>query len=141
MGPLLVDPRLEVMACPCFEPGEQLPWSVWPGKYRPPLGIPHAGICRADPDEAFKPTGELLVLGCNLGYARTRCSRVPDRAPDASRFALSPSGRVRWVLERDHLPVDSGSAGRRMSTGKGSTLDRQVEAYFECVERVGEPPT
>ena len=128
------------MACPCFEPGDRLPWSVWPGKYRPPLGRPYSGICKADPDELFRPSGELLVLGCNLGYARTRCGRVPAELPDAARFALSPSGRVRWVLEKNHLPVDFGSVGRTMQTGRGRTLDRQVEAYFEEVERAAGLP-
>ena len=123
------------MACPCFEPSDPLPWSAWPGKYRPPLGRPYNGVCRANPNEPYKPGGELLVQGCNLGYARTRCERVPDSAADAARFALSPAGRVRWVSERNHLPVDCGTVERRSPTGQGDILDRQVEAYFEASQR------
>ena len=60
---------------------------------------------------------------------------MPDETPDAARFALSPSGRVRWVLEKNHLPVDFGTVERAMQTGRGRTLDRQVETYFSEVER------
>ena len=117
------------MACPCFEPQRPLPWSDWPGKYRPPLGRPHACVCRADPTAPYEPSGELLILGCNLGYARERCDRVPRDGPEAVRFALAPSGCIRWVCERDHLPVDHGTARLGALSGRGNLLDGQLEAF------------
>ena len=126
--------RCTEMACPCFEPQSLLPWGQWPGKYRPPLGRPHAGICRAAPHEPYDPKGELLILGCNLGYARARCDRVPKDGPEAVRFALAPSGHVRWVWERDHLPVDHGTVRRGDLSGRGRVLDRQLEAFIASCE-------
>lgn len=126
------------MACPCFEPRRPLAWHVWPGRYRPPLGRPYGGVCRADPSEARAPDHGTLVLGCNLGYARDRCSRVPLSAPDAVRFALGSEGAVLWVLEENHAPVDHGSATRGRPTGRGRLLDAQVEAYFRACEKAGD---
>ncbi len=123
------------MACACFEPKTPLPWPTWPGKYRPPLGRPYRGICRATLEEPFEPEGGLLVMGCNLGYARGECRRLPEDAPDAVRFCLLPSGSVRWTLERSHLPEDHGNASRGVPTGRGPVLDSQVEAYFRACEQ------
>ena len=126
------------MACPCFEPRRPLEWRAWPGRYRPPLGRPYGGVCRADPAEACPPDHGTLVLGCNLGYARDRCSRVPLNTPDAVRFAVGSGGAVLWALEKTHAPVDHGSATRGGSTGRGRLLDAQVEAYFRACEEDGD---
>lgn len=122
------------MACPCFEPGAPLPWHVWLGRFRPPLGRPYRGICRAKPGEGFEPDEELLVSGCNLGYARAVCRRVPASAPDAVRLTLASPVTVRWSLERSHLPEAFGTAHRGAPTGQGTVIDKQVEAYFQACD-------
>ena len=128
------------MACPWFEPSDSLPWHVWPGKYRPPLGRPYSGFCRAIPEETHEPQGDLLVLGCNVGYARAQCERVPETGPDAARFCLAASGHVRWALERGHVPERIGLAARGVPTGQGTVLDHQIEAYFEACAATVAPP-
>ena len=95
-------------------------------------------MCRADPVERYEPPTELLVIGCNLGYARRQCARVPSGSPDAVRFSLAPTGRVLWVLEQGHAPVASGTVSRGSQTGQGSLLDCQVEAYFQACEEAAE---
>ena len=127
------------MACACFEPKKPLPWSAWPGKYRPPLGRPYRGICRAVPAEDYEPDGDLLVTGCNLGYARGQCTRLPDDAPDAVRFSLESSHSMRWSLERRHFPEAHGTVARGTPTGRGTVLDVQVEACFRACDEVGDP--
>ena len=124
---------LDCLACPCFEPTARLPWSVWPGKFRPPLGAPWEGICRADSNEPYRPAGQLLLNGCNLGYARDSCHRVPAGAPDAVRFAYAGQGIVRWALEADHRPVAHGASAESVSAGQGSVLDCQLNAYRASV--------
>ena len=127
------------MACACFEPGAPLSWKLWPGRYRPPLGRPYRGLCRAKPGEEFEPDGNLLTTACNIGYARAACSRVPASAPDAVRLSLKSRGEVRWSLERGHYPVAGGMVGRGVPTGQGAVLDRQVEAYLRSCEDAEEP--
>lgn len=124
--------------CPCFYPQQTLPWIAWPGRFPiPPLGRPCAGVCKADPQRDYEPTGELLMLGCNMGYARRRCKRVPKSAPDAARFSLNSAGQVRWSLERDHRPVSQGVVEPGRKTGAGEIVDAQAEVYFDaCVERL-----
>lgn len=117
------------MACPCFEPRDKLPWSAWPGRYRPPLGRPYAGVCRSQPDTEFEPDRETLVSACNRGYARDTCNRVPPDAPDAVRYSLAESDAVRWAIEREHMPVDCGTARPGKASGGGSVVDCQIEAF------------
>ena len=121
------------LACPCFEPTARLPWSDWPGKFRPPLGAPCEGICRADATQPFRPAGQLLLVGCNMGYARDRCDRVPAESPDAVRFVHAGPDTVRWVLEADHRPVAHGVSENGASAGRGKVLDRQLDAYRSAV--------
>ncbi len=125
------------LACPCFEPTARLPWSAWPGKFRPPLGAPREGICRADATRPYRPAGQLLVAGCNMGYARDRCERVPADAPDAARFVYAGPGIVRWVLEADHRPVAHGVSEQGSSAGRGTVLDSQLNAYRSAIEEPG----
>ncbi len=125
------------MACPWFDPSDPLPWPVWPGRFRPPLGRPYGGFCRAVPGEPYAPQGDLLVMGCNMGYARERCQRVPTKGPDAVRFCLQASGKVKWTLEKAHGPVSVGEVGRGEQGGQGTVMDRQIEAYFRACETAG----
>ncbi len=78
------------------------------------------------------------MIGCNLGYARRQCARVPSGSADAVRFSLAESGNVLWVLEEDHAPVAYGTVSRGSKTGQGSLLDRQVEAYFQACDEAAE---
>ena len=127
------------LACPCFEPTARLPWSDWPGKFRPPLGAPCEGICRADAAQPYRPGGQLLLTGCNLGYARDRCDRVPTESPDAVRFVYAGPDMVRWVLETDHRPVAHGVSENGASAGRGRVLDRQLKAYRSAVSKSNHP--
>ena len=131
------DVHWDGLACPCFEPTARLPWSVWPGKFRPPLGAPHEGICRADAALPYRPAGQLLVTGCNMGYARDRCERVPADSPDAARFVYAGRGTIRWVLEADHRPVARGVSEQGSSAGRGAVLDSQLTAYRSAIEEPG----
>ncbi len=130
------------MACPLFEPTEKLPWTRWEGRYRPPLGAPHRGLCHADDAPAAPPEAELIDC-CNMGYARGRCPRFAATVADAARFEISElsadSVTVRWLAERDCLPVDAGVATLERGAGKWHCaaetpllLRRQMEAFVEA---------
>ena len=139
------------MACPYFCPSEPLPWSKWPGKLRPPLGDLYRGKCHAA-TEPFLPSERLLVDCCNLGYARTECSRFPSGdGPDAVRFGLSADdGRtvvVAYVVEHVYLPLRHGTLRYLRATKSWSDLNvdgllaRQAEAYLASYLRSkGEEP-
>lgn len=133
------DVHWDGLACPCFEPTARLPWSEWPGKFRPPLGAPYEGICHANGTELCRPVGQLLLTGCNMGYARGRCDRVPADAPDAARFVYAGANVVRWVLETDHRPVAHGVSENGLSTGQGRVLDSQVSAYRSAIAEAIRP--
>jgi hypothetical protein len=46
---------------------------------------------------------------CNTGYARGRCDRFPAGAfADAVRFSRTADGRLIYILEKDHAPVEHG---------------------------------
>ena len=117
------------MACPCFDPTGPVDWSAWSGRFRPPLGRPHSGICRAHIERPAVPEEAVLLNCCNLGYARGRCERLPSEAADAVRFSLGSIGEVRWTLETDHRPVAAGVCGAGLPSGRGRVLDRQIEAF------------
>jgi hypothetical protein len=99
---------------------------AWPHPARLPLGAGWRGHCTAPGHEGESPSQPTLEAFCNLGYAGG-CSWAPaDRTFDAVRFAvcappnrtLSQPGtgggipasvlRLRYVCEKDHLPVESG---------------------------------
>jgi len=101
------------------------------------LGAPREGICHADAARPYRPAGQLLVTGCNMGYARDRCERVPADAPDAARFAYAGPGIVRWVLETDHRPVACGVSEQGSPAGQGPVFDSQVNAYRSAIEEPG----
>lgn len=120
------------MPCPFFEPREPLEWPHWPGKYRPPLGRPYDGLCRAAAGPPHKPERGHVLRCCNLGYARSTCDRLPADSADAARFCLTRSGDLLWVVEKDHLPLAHGSLAPGRPSGQGELLDRQIDAYLRA---------
>lgn len=135
------------MACPLFEPTQRLPWARWEGRYRPPLGAPYRGLCHAD-DAPAPPPEAALIDCCNMGYARGRCPRFVEAEADAARFEIreqsADSATVRWLAERDCLPVDAGVATLEREAGKWRCaavkplpLRRQIEAFVEAFSDEG----
>ena len=132
------------MACPYFCPTEPLPRQPLPGTLRPPLGELYAGRCRCRKDESVSPADEQIEEGCNFGYARTKCVRFPaGEGPDAVRFILAEDDgrevRIRYAIERDHLPFGHGLAvfqrGRAEWKGVEGLLQTQAEAYLKSYLR------
>ena len=134
------------MACPYFCPTDPLPASTWPGKLRPPLGEPYAGVCRAREGEDFRPGEDFLVDICNLGYPALACTRFPGEAgPDAVRFSvMADDGRVvriAYVLEKGHAFYENGfleydrAANRWSSRKVQPLLQRQADAYLNSYLR------
>jgi hypothetical protein len=109
-----------VVACPFFMPMEKLDNGSWPHASRLPLGCGWSGHCTAPGHENTVPSPDELREYCNLGYA-ANCGRLPQkRAWDSIRFGartvLAEGGnltggqiQVRYVCERDHLPVEHGT--------------------------------
>ena len=132
------------MPCPYFSPTEPLEKKNQAGTLRPPLGKLYSGHCRCRNDETVAPAGDLLEEGCNFGYARTICARFPGgEGPDAVRFSLAEDDgrhvRIRYAIERDHLPFGHGLAvferGREEWTGVDGLLRSQAEAYLKSYLR------
>jgi hypothetical protein len=130
------------MACPYFCPTQRLDAAGWRSRIRPPLGDLYEGECHARPREIGRPSGAVLLEGCNLGYAARQCERFPsEEGPDAVRFCVrdDAAGKVRidYVLEQAHLPYEHGGLvydrGLHAWTGlrAGSLLQRQAQAYLE----------
>jgi hypothetical protein len=130
------------MACPYFCPTRRLEGPAWRSKVRPPLGDAYEGECHARPEQIHQPTREVLVEGCNLGYAAQHCKRFPaGEGPEAVRFCVrADSGAavsLDYVLERAHLPYEHGhlvyDRGRKSWSGlpAGSLLERQAQTYLE----------
>lgn len=120
------------MPCPFFEPREPLEWSAWPGKYRPPLGRPYDGLCRAVAGQPHKPDRGHAIRCCNLGYARGACDRLPEDSADAVRFSLTRGGGLLWVVEKSHLPLAHGSLAHGQASGRGELLDLQIAARLRA---------
>ncbi len=130
------------MACPYFCPTRRLQAAQWRGRFRPPLGEIYEGECHARPGDVSRPSGELLIEGCNFGYAAGRCGRFPAAdGPEAVRFCVREDAggvvRLDYAVERAHLPHEHGRAvyDRALNgwTGlrEGSLLERQARAYVE----------
>jgi len=95
------------MACPFFRPLRRLDSGGWTPAPRLPLGGAWGGECSAD--GAGEPPEPIQRDLCNSGYARGRCERFPANAiADAVRFSITPSGRLIYILEQDHAPVEHG---------------------------------
>ena len=131
------------MSCPLFEPTERLPWRRWEGRFLPPLGAPHAGLCHAGEVPTAAPDADLLDC-CNLGYARGRCGRFSGTGPDAWRFTIARedagSVEIAWLAERDCLPAAQGLAVYDRRSGRWLDADRrepilqsQLEAFLRTV--------
>ena len=134
------------MACPYFCPTDPLPASTWPGKLRPPLGEPYAGVCRAREGEDFRPGEDFLMDVCNLGYPALTCDRFPSQTgPDAVRFSVMADDdrvvRIAYVLEKGHASYENGfldydRAANAWSSNKVQPLlQRQAEAYLNSYLR------
>jgi hypothetical protein len=136
-----------VVACPFFMPVERLENGNWLHAGRLPLGCGWSGLCTAPGYEGETPSQEELREFCNLGYAH-RCRRLPwERVWDSVRFSArtvggdgSGAGRsiqVRYVCEREHLPVEYGmlefdAFGARWVEAHGdSRVQRMAECFLE----------
>lgn len=143
------------MACPYFMPVEKLENGNWPHPARLPLGGGWRGHCTAPGHEGELPPQHILEAFCNLGYATTCCWAPSDRAWDAVRFAVcappaadarnanwSPDARVRvlhlrYVCERDHLPVADGHLEFDLEQGawprrhEDPRLQKMAECFLE----------
>lgn len=111
------------------------------GRVRPPLGVLYRGVCRADSDQATAPRRDLLEHGCNFGYARALCDRLPqDAGPDAVRFSITSDDgrcvRVWFTIEKGHLPDSHGRLvyDREAADWEGiearTLLHEQAQAYL-----------
>ncbi len=134
------------MACPYFWPTDPLPAWTWPGKPRPPLGEPYAGVCRARQDQDFRPGEDFLIKVCNLGYPALDCTRFPAEAgPDAVRFSVMLDDdqlvRIAYVVEKGHAAYENGflEYDRAVNAWSSATLrpllQRQADAYLNSYLR------
>ncbi|HLY15845.1 MAG TPA: hypothetical protein VKR61_01415 [Bryobacteraceae bacterium] len=127
------------MACPYFYPVERA--AVATGNRTPPmpLGDSWSGLCRAASGGEWSPDANTAQQLCNFGYARERCSRVPDSGPDAVRFSITHDRGgmlgLYWVVEKDHSPFAHGPleyspAGAAFSNPHpDACLAQQARAY------------
>jgi hypothetical protein len=72
-----------------------------------PLGDAWAGTCTAGCTR--EPAESIQREICNSGYARGRCDHFPEKeTADAVRFSISAGGRLIYILEKDHAPIEHG---------------------------------
>ena len=134
------------MVCPYFMPLEKLENGTWPHPSRLPLGAGWSGHCTAPGHEGEQPTQDIVEAFCNLGYAEC-CSWSPrERTCDAVRFAvMAPKEKkntgvganrllLRFVCERDHLPVEAGSLEFDLAKAVWlqSHSDPRIQKMAEC---------
>ncbi len=95
------------MACPLFKPVRRLDAGGWDPPPRLPLGDAWAGECTAGCAE--QPAESTQREVCNCGYARERCEHFPAAMEvDAVRFSMSLDGRLVYIFEKDHAPLENG---------------------------------
>lgn len=95
------------MACPLFKPARRLDAGGWNPAPRLPLGDPWAGECTAGCAE--QPAESTQREVCNGGYARGRCEHFPAGIEaDAVRFSMADDGRLIYIFEKDHAPLEHG---------------------------------
>ena len=95
------------MACPFFKPVRRLDAGGWDPAPRLPLGDPWAGECTAGCAE--QPAESTQREVCNSGYARGRCEHFPsEMEADAVRFSMGADGRLIYIIEKDHAPLEHG---------------------------------
>jgi hypothetical protein len=115
------------VACPYFIPERRMEDRTWIRPPRMPLGALYAGRCAASAEEP--PPARQREL-CNHGYARGACSCFPPEArADAVRFSFTPEQRLRYVLERDHAPVEHGVIDPASAP---APLNAQARAFLEA---------
>ncbi len=111
-----------------------------------PLGDAWDGVCRAVPDQPWRPDHSTLLPFCNIGYARGACAHFPsESSPDAVRFALrsddNVSIRLDYVVEHDHHPLAYGRIEYSLSNrcfldaSCGEGVTRQARAYIQSYLR------
>lgn len=110
-----------------------------------PLGDIWSGVCQAQAGAPFQPDEQALSEQCNMGYARGKCPRFPDRpAADAVRFLIVRDQdeiiQVDYAAERDHLPHAVGVLKYSQADGafvgaEHSLLERQARAYVSSYLR------
>ncbi len=133
------------VSCPYFYPVDSRKGDDSPRTALLPLGGLWNGLCRAVPDELWKP--EANHVRCLLGYARGECPRFPvaDPGADAVRFNIArddgASLRLSFVLERNHQPWEHGRLEYSLAGSDfigalpGETVRRQAEAYVQTYLR------
>ena len=95
------------MACPFFKPARRLDGGGWDPAPRLPLGDAWAGECTAGCAE--QPAESTQREVCNCGYARGRCAHFPAAVEaDAVRFSMGADGRLIYIFEKDHAPLEYG---------------------------------
>lgn len=134
-------------------PLEKFENGSWPHSARLPLGAGWRGHCTAPGHEGNIPEQHVLEAFCNLGYA-SKCSWAPpDRTWDAVRFAVCapPDSstrlgsdasadlplrvlRLRYVCEKNHLPVEHGDLEFDLSQAAWLRChdDARVQKMAEC---------
>mgnify|MGYP005847659783 CR=1 FL=1 len=119
------------MACPHFRP--RGPLLSWVNPPRVSLVEPCDGVCSRT---GARPAEEILRESCNAGYARGRCALISEDDPDAVCFTISGGGevlrQVRFILEREHAPVETGWA---VDAPPGSPLEAQAKAFLAAWRR------
>jgi len=139
------------LACPYFMPLTKRENGGWLHPSRLPLGGGWNGHCTAPGHDGAVPAQDILEGFCNLGYASGCGWAPPERAWDAVRFAVVAAAvaeerrknngdgtvraiRLRYVCERNHLPVEHGELEYDLSTA--TWLDRhddpRVRKMAEC---------
>lgn len=136
-------------------PVHRLEGGNWPHPARLPLGAGWSGHCTAPGHEDEVPAQNILEAFCNLGYADC-CAWAPRERPwDAVRFAVSApqdpqKGRgtgsasviqLRYVCERNHLPVEHGSLEFDLTSAAwsrrhdDSRLQKMAECFLESYQK------
>jgi hypothetical protein len=115
------------MACPYFKPLRPLDSGGWDPAPRLPLGGAWAGECTARP--GWEPPEAIQRDVCNSGYPRGRCDHFPpDARADAVRFSFS-GGRLIYILEKDHAPVEHGEIEPDAAHNPREPLASQARAF------------
>jgi hypothetical protein len=122
------------MACPFFKPERRLDAGGWDPAPRLPLGDAWAGECTAGCAEQPAESAQREV--CNSGYARGRCEHFPAGVEaDAVRFSMGVDGRLIYIFEKDHAPLEHGELDA--PTDSREPLASLARAFSESYRRMG----
>jgi len=123
------------MACPLFKPVRRLDAGGWDPAPRLPLGDAWAGECMAGCAE--QPTESTQRAFCNSGYARGRCQHFPAAMEaDAVRFSMGAGGRLVYIFEKDHAPLEYGEIDA--VTDQREPLASLARAFSESQQRMSD---